>query len=334
MRLSFGFYRAGLIGDNVVVLHGIYALRHLYPTALLVVYTNGFGLNIYGQFDFIDELVGIEAYSDEALIEDIDSRNFDCFILSQPNRAKCRLLSRTNCKRLISLATLATVLSPRFETVFISRNLSRTPQYKRMLRLVRKVDSKHYDRGIKTADFAAIRLKAPGANKASIDEFLSGYKAPSRPLVAINPFVRTASHNLSLPSYVELAHRLASLYPDLNFVIPTYKANPDISSDLAGLDSVRVFCNESDLMNIVALLEASRALISPSTSLAHLANNLGLPMIWLCSRRDSYLWRGDQMDPNLFVILREPTRGRKAAMEEAYIESALEKFAYLLPTLC
>ena len=38
--MNIGFYRAGLIGDNVVVLHAIYALRHLYKDSNIIVYTN------------------------------------------------------------------------------------------------------------------------------------------------------------------------------------------------------------------------------------------------------------------------------------------------------
>ncbi|WP_170178066.1 hypothetical protein [Helicobacter bilis] len=41
--MNIGFYRAGLIGDNIVVLHAIYALRHLYRDSKIIVYTNSCG---------------------------------------------------------------------------------------------------------------------------------------------------------------------------------------------------------------------------------------------------------------------------------------------------
>ncbi|WP_300733067.1 hypothetical protein [uncultured Helicobacter sp.] len=51
--MNIGFYRASLIGDNMVALYGIYAMKCLHPDATLIVYTNAYGINLYSQFHFI-----------------------------------------------------------------------------------------------------------------------------------------------------------------------------------------------------------------------------------------------------------------------------------------
>lgn len=76
----------------------------------------------------------------------------------------------------------------------------------------------------------------------------------------------------------------------------------------------------------MALLENSTLLISPSTGTSHIANNLKIPIIWLASRRDTWLWRGDNMDSALFVVLGEPTRKMSALKERYYIALVKERF--------
>ena len=75
----------------------------------------------------------------------------------------------------------------------------------------------------------------------------------------------------------------------------------------------------------MALLEKSVALISPSTAISHLANNLNIPLIWLCSKRDSYLWSGDNMDSKYFVILHKTTQNMNRDDEVVAINEIAEK---------
>ncbi|RDU60193.1 glycosyltransferase family 9 protein [Helicobacter sp. MIT 14-3879] len=330
--MTIGFYRAGLIGDNVIALHGIYAIKFLYPQSKLVVYTNVFGINLYGQFDFIDSLINIDSMQEQQLIREINTRTFDCFLLTQPNRAKCKMISQTNAKRIITFRTLRNFIQPRFETVFISRNFSNIPQYQRILMLVRKIDSKHYKKNFHRIDFSAIRLTSKETNQAKIAQFLAAHNMDniSTPLIIVNPFVRSTHCNLTVNGYCTLIRTLASSYPQVNIVIPTYKNNIDISPHLQSLENVAIFYNDSDLLNIVALLESSFLLISPSTGISHIANNLKIPIIWLCSKIDKNLWVGDNMDSELFIVLDKPTQKLTKEQESYYINAITQKFATIL----
>ena len=72
------------------------------------------------------------------------------------------------------------------------------------------------------------------------------------------------------------------------------------------------------------------AIISPSTGISHIANNLNVPLIWLCSKRDKYLWCGDNMDSNSFVILHKTTQNVSKEYESRIITEVLEKFQNLI----
>lgn len=80
------------------------------------------------------------------LLAHINAQHFECFLLTQPNRWRCKLLSSSNARRILSFATLANLLNPRITKLYFSRALSRKPYYEALLALVRKVNPPLYDR--------------------------------------------------------------------------------------------------------------------------------------------------------------------------------------------
>ena len=268
----------------------------------------------------------------QSLIKNINENNFDVFILTQPNRDKCSLLAKTTCKRIITFMTFANSFRSRFESIFISKHLNFTPQYKRILMLVRKINAKHYDNNIDRIDYSHIRFKSGSKNKLNIQTFIESNNIKN-PIILVNPFVRSTFCNLTLDGYKILLDKLSKLYPNLHFVIPTYQGNDSGNNELSSiktLQNVSIFYNDNDLINLVALLEQSMAIISPSTGISHIANNLNVPLIWLCSKRDKYLWCGDNMDSNSFVILHKTTQNVSKEYESRIITEVLEKFQNLI----
>lgn len=345
--MNIGVYKAGLIGDSIVALHAIYALKCLYSHAKIHIYTNDFGVSIYKNFSFIDCLVNMTQMPMEAIIADIDSKDFAHFILTQPNRSIAKLILKTKVRKIITFRTFFTFLNPRFKTIFFSRNYGHTPQYKRNLALVRLLDSKLYDKKIKSIDFSAIRMHSLPCNKEKIRTFIiesfgkdfyqniesKSYKNANfiesktkvGKLILINPFVRTTFCNLTLQGWIECIKILSEKYPQNRFVIPTFSGNPSITEQVKMCKNVAIFNNDSDLCNIVALLELSSLLISPSTGISHIADNLSVPIIWLCSKRDTWLWRGENMNPELFIIMDETQWEIKAQKEREYMQKIMDK---------
>ncbi len=321
---NVGFFRVGLFGDIIVALHGIYATKVLYPNARLIIYTSAYGELIYPHFWFIDEVVNIETYELEKLATHIDSKHFDLFILTNPNRKYCALLAQTHCKRIYSFLSAGNFFRWRFKTLFYSRAYSTTPHYKRILNLVCSTAQAYHDTNI--FDFSQITITPQTHNKVFIEQFLTQNNIDKKnTIILINPFVRSAFCNLTLKGWEILIHKLADTYPHFTFIIPTYQANPTIHITATN-NNIFIFYNNHDVLNLAALLNHTTLLISPSTGTSHLANNLNIPMIWLCSKSDSKKWMGDNMQSDLFVILPTTTQNMTQTQENHAIDQTYMLF--------
>lgn len=327
--MKIAFYRDALIGDNLVSIPAMYTIKALYPSCILIVYTNTIGVNLYQQYDFIDELCNMDHCSKQELKEHINCYCFDYFILTQANRWRCRLINQTNVKKVISLLSLGSIFKRKFHTVLISRNFSPLSQNERMLRLVREINPKVFDTQFQLIDFSPITLRTQLKNQKQIDAFLTPYKTYQK-LVMINPFSRTCSHNLTLAGWLKLANTLATLYPQILFIIPTYKENPQTLQLSNTLPNLVIFINDSDLFNLIELISRLDLLISPSTGNAHIANNLKIPLLGLFSKRDRMLWRGENMQIENLIPISVKKEKMSKDIEEDLILQSLQRFKEIM----
>lgn len=324
--MKVGFYRNALIGDNLVALPAIYSIKALYPTCQLVVYTNDIGMELYKDFDFIDELFDLSVNDFEATLEHINSWHFDEFILTQPIKTPCNLLGKSNAKRVISLLSPRNFYRLKFHNIFISRNFDSTPQYQRLLRLVREINPKIFDERFPSIDFSPITLKPYENHFEFAQKFLEIAKANSfKYRVMINPYSRTCSHSLTPKGWLKLIDTLARSYPNVLFIIPTYEGNPQ-SFDFPKLENLKLFYNTLDLFNLIALTSKIDLLISPSTGNAHIANNLKIPLIGIFSKRDTMLWRGENMSLSNLVVVPKKREQLSEIDEQNIINQVIERF--------
>ncbi|ANV98757.1 hypothetical protein BBW65_03785 [Helicobacter enhydrae] len=277
----------------------------------------------------MDALYNLDTFSHQELKAHIDSYHFDIFILTQANRWRCKLINQTNVQKVISLLSLGSVFKQKFHTIFISRNFSPTPQYQRMLKLVREINPSHFDTHFQEIDFSPIILQTQPKHQEFVQNFLSTYPN-MQTLVMINPFSRTCSHNLTLQGWLHLATSLASLYPQILFIIPTYEGNPQTLELTDTPKNIVIFYNTPDLFNLIELIKRLKLLISPSTGNAHIANNLKIPLLGLFSKRDTMLWRGENMQIENLIII--PCKKEKMTpdVEQTLIKKAIQKAQELL----
>lgn len=326
-----GFYRAAFLGDNVIAIKALLMLRHSYDGDIII-YTNAQGAQIFSKLSgFI--CVDSSAMSKQELLAHINAQNFECFILTQPNRWRCKLLSQSNAKRIISFATLANLFNPRISKVFFSRAFSQIPYHKALCKLVAKVDS----RSKASTDFASFcypqfRYPIDEDAKERVQNALDSAthylitpkhtpnpKSPASlaPIICLNPFVKSTRINLPLSAYIDLTYKLAARFESMRFVILHYEGAPTPCLQDPP-PNVFVFSNDSNLANLIELLRLSCLLISPSTGTIHLADMLHIPTIGIYNRKDSRLWLGDSMQKQHLVILQKPLEQSSAqAIEQA-----------------
>lgn len=270
-----GFYRCAFIGDNVIALHALYALRVCYPDEPICIYTNAEGMQIFQPFAvwLTDESLGngkivcvdTETMSKQELLTHINAQDFSSFILTQPNRWRCKLLNASRVKRIITLATLWNLPRPRFEKLLLSRSFSRFPYQQALLKLVRMIDKPHYDsthidfsrlqfpidttarnrvlhaisRALEsnsthismdsTQDSPPDSPKGSAPFHARLDSKESSASLP--PIICLNPFVRSSQINLPLHAHIALATHLAHRFPTTLVLLLTHKGAMRIDID-------------------------------------------------------------------------------------------------------
>ncbi|BEG58101.1 hypothetical protein NHP21005_17890 [Helicobacter sp. NHP21005] len=136
-------------------------------------------------------------------------------------------------------------------------------------------------------------------------------------------------HNLSLQDWLNLTCKLAKLYPQVLFILPTYQGNPIALDFTPTLPNIVVFKNNRDLFNMVELISRLWLLISPSTGNAYIANNLKIPLLGLFSKRDRVLWQGENMELDKLITLQKPKIKMSKEQEEGAITQVVLTFKLL-----
>lgn len=299
--------------------------------------------------------VNTDEMSREELASHIKREAFECFLLTQPNRWRCALVASSGTKRIITFATARNALQPRFEKVLFSRAFSRITYREALLKLVRRIDARHYDSCISGIDFARITFCQDAKSNAKISHFIDNIsknflrqatptttqvapatqatQATPANIICINPFVRSSPTNLSLESYATLATRLAERYRHIIFVFISFAGAPSLPKLDKSLPNIAIFENDKNLANLIALLRASKALISPSTGTIHIADMLQVPTIGIYSPKDMRLWLGANMRKDFMLVLKKPLQKMHSDDERRALESAFTTAIYAINRL-
>ena len=368
MQTKIAYYRNLFIGDSIIALDSIYAIKALYPSAFLVVYTGDIGMRIFSKFDFIDEIVNIQNLSKEQIIKSLDSFAFDYLILTQPNRRHTSIASASNAKVIISYAMWhnifrrfwGNIFSARisnkifckilgekifgkifrkcefrqFKRVFYSVAFGNTPNYKRLLSLVREIDAPHYDSS--KIDFTPTRFPH---SHTHIEFLKQNLKIPPQSYkILINPYSNSTPISLTPQGFSTLATTLAKALPQAQIIISSFEGAPRLPLEYDSLNSegggearnIHIFKNNHDLGNLIELVRSVDLLISPSTGTIHIADNLGKKIIGLYSKRDMRLWLGKNMDKSSMIVLKTHYSKLKQKQESKIIETITLKTIEIL----
>ena len=228
-KMVVGFvhlYGYGL-GDNVIAMEAIYALKQIHPNAKVVLFSVGGAMErLVSQVDFVDEYHSLEGYLPEESLHKINKYTYDCIIITKFYSHIFPLLPRLNARKIIIACKGANVLLPllpRYRHIRLvpMRNLllQKVGIRAHCLKMVRAMDKKSYDERIKEIDFDKARVKTTQENKEFVDEFLrhsissSIDTSESFALILVNPFSIMCGHTLSLDGYFRLMRAITTLNP-------------------------------------------------------------------------------------------------------------------------
>lgn len=165
-KMTILLHRALAIGDNVVAIKAIYALKCLYPSATIIVATNNIGARLFAKLPFIDTLINIDA--DSSAMSAI--KRIDYFIITHRAAQNIALAKSTDAQKIVLRAHLHSLHSPRFINDWIFSTQSH-PESANLLRLVRLVNKRVFDSGIGSVDFSKAKLRWTRENSNFVDEF-------------------------------------------------------------------------------------------------------------------------------------------------------------------
>lgn len=239
------------LGDNVIALDSLLALKRIYQ-ARLVVFARETLQELLEGLDFVDEFSLLEGELTTAVNrEKINAYNATYLLSLSCKTRVLRFFASTNAAIIITRAKLANILRKRFRPVLLLN--PSTTHRQTLLLLARNIDKTHFDKHIGSIDFLESRVKSSDKQKQEIARFLATELArfsrsdfngnatlkskiaftkahranqtskqdplalslsnSQNPLylICINPFTIAATHTLHLESYLTLIDKVASL---------------------------------------------------------------------------------------------------------------------------
>ena len=166
------FHRANKVGDNVVAIKALYALKMLYPDFKLMVLTNGVGEALYRHLGFIDYLFDIDKSAEMAKVREIE---LEFLIITHKCPPNIALAKSLNARKIIMYAHAYNLFAPRFQVIF-PRGIKSHHESENLLYLVRAINKAHFDKNFPLIDFSQARLVAGAENKAFVEAFFAEQK--------------------------------------------------------------------------------------------------------------------------------------------------------------
>lgn len=374
------------LGDNVIAMEAIYALKQIHPNTKVVLFGVGGAMErLVSQADFVDEYHSLEGYLPEESLPKINKYTYDYIIITKFYSHIFPLLPRLNARKIIIACKGANVLLPllpRYRHIRLvpMRNLllQKVGIRAHCLKMVRAIDKKVYDERIKDIDFDKARVKTTQENKEFVDEFLrhsissSVSTSENLTLILVNPFSIMCGHTLSLDGYFRLMRAITALNPKwgggsyksqktnalemtkssqnhtntnhkdtapaqahhtrlLPLVITYPKVHSEFMTQLEKQDdlhnSVLVFRNNDDLLNLAEMICRCKVVISPSTGIIHLSSNLGISTIGLYERSESKKW---STKDNRYVFLKSQKSSLTMQEENLAIAQSIDLLKQIL----
>lgn len=282
-----GYGCTGGLGDALVDLKVLYAIKQLYPNDELVYYYPETALPLFSKIAFIDTIIN----SNQISIAELRKLNPDVIIFTRRKGSFFRYLKTLHFKKVIVLPHFVSFTSKDLITPF--------PFFRRKkhmsdihLTLVRAINPKHYDKNIAQIDFSKVKEFLP-KNETLSQTFFQSVKFAYKKVIGINAFSgyseSVAATNFFIKDWVNLAYELGKTYPEFLFVLLNFRQNL-IQFHINETPNVRVFVNNDDLASLISISSKFDFFITQVTGNSHLCDILQIPSLILV-RKDGATYR-------------------------------------------
>lgn len=262
--------RTDKIGDLVLSIPAISALRIMYPEAKIYVLVRKYNAPIVSCLSSVDEVIIYDNYTLKELSSYLRSKGVDTFI-SLYSDFKIGLLSFLSGAAVRS-GPLSKIHSWFFYNKGIKqrRSLSIKNEAEYNLDLVRNLDTALYD----SRNFSWEKVCYKEENRLEAEKFLQSNKIDN-PFVLIHPFSGGSAKNYTIDEYMDLIDEVYKLMDKVDIVISSSVYDRDKVSYIKERNP-RVFVYESkSLLDLAALIDKCEVYVGGSTGPSHIAGSLG-----------------------------------------------------------
>lgn len=320
----------GGIGDEMVCIPSLYALKSLYPQSSLTLFIKN--QNVFCRqknLPYIDEVLEI------AKIKNTSERKFDILLVIEHHNFKVLEIAESiQAKRKIITLSQSLLLNAPFLYLKYLRKfqvcvnpywLQTHNEIQRNLNLVRQINPKIFDKMIKSLDFSLAKLPLLEASSQRIKILFSalGKGTQYKQVIGIFPFARSliGKVNFDMKEWIALAQALSKEFSEILFVFINYRGTQYHFAPFVQ-ENLKVFYNEQGLEDLIAFVQSCDGILGVDSGHIHLADNARIPTLEVMVQRLARQWSGGFYG-GYFVSLTMPLHWREE--EQKYLESFLQK---------
>ncbi|XTO84628.1 glycosyltransferase family 9 protein [Campylobacter coli] len=251
-------------GDLLVCFKALYAIKQLYPEYKLFLLTNGLmESDFLEKIPFIDEVL---IYKDDFL-EKIQSKNPVIFITTRRQGLYFKKLKFLNVQKCIVFPHLISIISKNLTTPLpffrAKKHMSEI-----VLKLVRMINTRHFDKNFNQIDFSKIKNLLPYDARLS-DNFFKQIDTKYEKIIGINAFSNNSEYrgfNFFIKDWIGLARQLSLKYPKFLFILLNFSTN-SIQYNIDQNANLKVFCNNKNIASLVSISQKLDFLITVDTEI-------------------------------------------------------------------
>lgn len=136
--------------------------------------------------------------------------------------------------------------------------------------------------------------------------------------------------NFTLQEWIEITQILADVYLEVDFILMDYPESKASFVDFTQ-NNIKVFKNNEDLLNLVALIQILDLLLSVNTANVHIADNLRIPTLEIVRQSESRKWAcgayGGWYD---YVVLPPNWQEDRKNYQNLFLQKSKEKISKIL----
>ncbi|WP_104697330.1 MULTISPECIES: glycosyltransferase family 9 protein [unclassified Helicobacter] len=306
--MKIGYYICGKVGDSVVAISSLYAIKKYFPECELYVFTNTTGKFFYQTFSWIDFIILVDQ------LPHIPDCHLDFFISTDSTKdTKIKLQKTIKCK-ILTFSKLHNLFDFQFKTTF---SFTTSSIEKRLLKLPKLIPhQRHNDFNLSQTP----KINPPLSYQKKIRLFLDQNNPNHLKTILVNPFGFSQNDNLPLQTYAKI---IENLIQDTFVIIPTFADKRDLiqshfPDNLLTHPNFCIFHNNEDLLNITELIRQIDLLFSIDTGLIHIANNLQIKTIGLFLHRKTARKWGSRCTKCIYINQLKIQKVAKICTQEIY----------------